>query len=145
VHDHAAAEDEFPKITRIAVRGLTEASAGNALGIGMAEFCRSRALRAMDVQATRLNVLTSGHVTAAMLPLDYETDREMIEAALSSLGPVEPADARVVHVPDTLHLAEMTCSIAYLDEARRRDDLEVLGPPAPLALDAQGNLPDAGC
>ena len=34
-NDHAAVEDEYPKVLRIAVRGLTEATRGNALGIGI--------------------------------------------------------------------------------------------------------------
>ena len=106
------------------------------------EFCRSRIIRQADWEATRLNVLTSGHVSAAMRPLDYETDREMLEAALTSLGSSEPREARVLWIADTLHLAELECSAAYLEEARRRDDLEVLGDPRPLPLDGEGNLPD---
>jgi hypothetical protein len=40
-----------------------------------------------------------------------------------------------------LHLSEVECSVAYLDEARRRDDLEILTPPRDLPFDAEGNLP----
>jgi hypothetical protein len=141
-NDHAAVENEYPKVRRIAVRGLTEATRGNALGIGMAEFCRSRALRQADFAATRLNVLTSGHIAAAMPPLDYETDREILDAALGTIGLTAPPDAKMLWIPDTLRLAEVECSAAYLDEARERDDLEVLAPPRDLPLDAAGNLPD---
>ena len=38
--------DECPKVKRIIVRGLTEATHGNATGIGMAEFCRTPGRRA---------------------------------------------------------------------------------------------------
>ena len=44
-NDHVAAENEWPKVKRIVVRGLTEATHGNATGIGMAEFCRTRVRR----------------------------------------------------------------------------------------------------
>ena len=101
-NDHEAVEDEYPKVQRIAVRGLTEATHGNAVGIGMAEFCRSRVLREADLAATRLNVLTSGHVSAAMPPLDYETDREMLDAALGTIGLTEPPDAKLLWIADTL-------------------------------------------
>ncbi len=57
-NDHKAVEDEFPKVKRIAVRTLTPQSHGNAIGIGMVEFCRSQLLAQIDVAATRLNVLT---------------------------------------------------------------------------------------
>jgi hypothetical protein len=130
------------RVRTIAVRGLTAATHGNALGIGLAELCRSRVLREMDVQATRLNALTAGDVPAAMTPIDVETDAEMIATGLGLGGLRQPADARVCWISDTLHLEEVMCSVAMLDEARRRDDLEVVSEPAPLPLDAAGNLPD---
>lgn len=139
-NDHAAVEGETPRIRRIAVRGLSPASAGNALGIGMAEFCRSRVLRETDWSATRANVLTSGHVAAAMPPLDYETDREMLEAALSVIGLTEPPNARVLWIRDTLHLEEIECSAAYLEEAKRREGVEILTGVRALEWDGEGNL-----
>ena len=61
-----------------------------------------------------------------MAPLDYETDREMLAAALGTIGLVEPADAKLLWIADTLHLDELECSAAYLAEAREREDLEIL-------------------
>lgn len=139
--DHKAVESEFPKVKLIVVRGLTEATHGNAVGLGCAEFCKSRVVREMDLHATRLNAITAGHVSAAMLPLDYETDREILNLALGTIGLVEPANARLLWITNTLELAELECSAAYLAEARRRDDLEVLTPLRDLPLDAAGNLP----
>jgi len=140
--DHKAVEGEFPKVKRIAVRGLTKESHGNAVGIGLAEFCKSQLLRETDFQAVRLNALISGHISAGMIPLDYQTDREMLEAALGTIGLAEPPDARLLWIADTLHLGEMECSTAYLEEARQRDDLEILTEARDLPFDASGNLPD---
>ena len=47
------AENEWPKIKRIIVRGLTEATHGNATGIGMAEFCRTRVRREDERRRSR--------------------------------------------------------------------------------------------
>lgn len=139
--DHKAADGEFPKIRTIAIRGLTPETHGNAVGLGIAEFCKSQLLRETDFLATRLNALTAGHVSAAMLPLDYETDREMLEAALAGAGRVDPAAARILWIANTLELTEVECSAVYLPEARTRGDLEILTPLRDLPLDAQGNLP----
>ena len=79
-----------------------------------------------------------------MLPLDYETDREMLDAALSTIGLVEPPDAKLLWIKNTLALEELECSAAYLDEARERQDLEILTPPRELPFDAAGNLPATG-
>jgi hypothetical protein len=140
-NDHRAVEDEFPKVKRIAVRGLTPQSHGNAVGIGMAEFCRTELLAQIDPAATRLNALTSGHISAAMLPLDYATDRQMLTAAFSTIGLAPPPQAKFLWIPDTLHLSEIECSVAYLPEAKQRPDLEILTEPGNLPFDAAGNLP----
>jgi hypothetical protein len=139
-NDHQAVAGETPKVRRICVRGLTPETHGNALGLGMAEFCRTQLLRGMDRQATRLNALTSGHIAAGMAPLDYETDREMLAAALGTIGLVQPRDARLLWIADTLDLAELECSLAYLEEARGRSDLEIVSPPWEMEFDAEGNL-----
>jgi hypothetical protein len=140
-NDHRAVEDEFPKVKRIAVRSLTPKSRGNAIGLGIAEFCRSQILAEIDVPATRLNGLTSGHLSAVMIPMDYPTDREMLAAALATIGLAEPPAARLLWIPDTLHLSEVDCSVAYLREASQRADLEILGEPRELPFDNHGDLP----
>ena len=143
-HVHEAAPDETPKVKRILVRGLTEATHGNATGLGLAEFCTTRALRQVDLQSTRVNCLTAGHVAAAMMPLDFETDREAMEVALSTLGLVAPEDTKIVWIRNTLDLGEVECSAPYWDAARERSDLEILGDPRPMPFDETGNLSAAG-
>ena len=139
--EHAARDDEYPKIKYIVVRGLTAVTGGNATGIGLVEFCRSRIVREMDVRMTRINCLTGSHATAAMIPLDYETDREILDVSLSVIGLRAPADARLMWIQNTLKVAELECSEAYWSEARERADLEVLTSPRALPLDAEGQLP----
>jgi hypothetical protein len=141
-NDHVAAENEWPKIKRIIVRDLTEATHGNATGIGMSEFCRTRCVEKMDVKITRINCLTGGHPTAAMMPLDYPTDRECLDAALPTIGLTEPPEARLMWVHNTLEVAEVECSVAYLKEARERNDLEIIRDVRHLPLDDKWNLPD---
>ena len=140
-NDHQAVAGETPKVKRICLRSLTPESHGNAIGLGMAEFCRTQLLRDMDPRITRVNSLTSGHVAAGMTPLDYETDREMLQAALGTVGLVEPRHARLLWIADTLDLAEVECSAAYLEAARGRSDLEIISEPREMEFDAAGNLP----
>jgi hypothetical protein len=143
-NDHAAAPDEVPKVRRIVVRGMSAATHGNAIGIGMTEFCKTSLIEQMDRQATWLNGLVAGHVSAAMQPLHFPTDRELLDAALSTLGLVEPPNARVMWIKNTLDLGELACSTAYLKEADGRRDLEIVTPPADFPLDPAGNLPASG-
>ena len=139
-NDHQAVAGETPRVKRICLRSLTPESHGNAVGLGMAEFCRTQLLRDMDPRTTRVNSLTSGHIAAGMTPLDYATDREMVQAALGTIGLVKPPHARLLWIADTLDLGELECSAAYLEAARGRSDLEILGEPREMEFDAAGNL-----
>ena len=139
-NDHRAVAGEAPQVKRICLRSLTPESHGNAIGLGMAEFCRTQLLRDMDPRSTRVNALTSGHIAAGMTPLDYETDREMLEAALGTVGLVEPRRARLLWIADTLDLVEVECSAACLEAARGRDDLEIISEPREMPFDETGSL-----
>ena len=141
-NDHAAVEGEWPKVKRLIVRGLTEATHGNATGIGMAEFCRTRLVEEMDKKITRINCLTGGHPVAAMIPLDYPTDREILDVAFPTIGLTEPPEAKLMWIHNTLEVSEVECSAAYYHEARERADLTILREPRPMPFDASGNLPD---
>ncbi len=130
------------RVRFIAARNLSEDTHGNAIGVGIAEFCRSRLLRGMDVEATRLNAFTAGDIAPAMASLDFETDVEIVDTALSMIGLRAPHEARVIWMRSTLAVDVVACSEALRDEAELRDDIEVLTSPAPLPFDGEGNLPD---
>ena len=139
---HEAAEDEYPKVRMIALRGLSADSDGNAEGMGLAEFCLTRMLGRVDMQITRINALTSGHYEGAMLPIGFETDQEMLQAMLRQVGLTEPPDAKLLWIRNTMALTEVECSAVYLEEARQRDDIELLTDPRPLPFGADGYLSD---
>jgi hypothetical protein len=140
--DHRPRDDEWPKIKKIWVRSLTEETHGNAAGIGMAEFCSQRILDQIDLKITKINCLTGGHSSGAMLPVYYDTEREVLDGALASIGLVEPPDARILWIRDTLHVAEVECSAPYWDDAHGKTGLEVLTDPRELEFDDAGNLVD---
>lgn len=139
-NDHAATDKDRARCRRIFVRGLTQETHGNATGIGLAEFTNQRTLDQVDRKVTAINCITGLHPTGAMLPIAFETDREVVAAALSTVGLIEPENARVIHIADTLHLAECLVSEAYLPRLRERSDLQALEAPQPMAFDASGNL-----
>ena len=139
-YDHCAAAKEFPKVTRILVRGLTPETHGNAAGIGMAEYCHQRLVDAMDVNATVINCMTGNAPSGAAVPVHFATDRECLEQALTTVGFVEPARARVLRIRDTLHLGELLVSEAYAREVEARADLSVLEKPADMSFDERNDL-----
>lgn len=141
-NDHAATDRDTVRCKRIFVRGLTEETHGNATGIGIAEFTNQRTADAIDRKITAINCITGLHPTAAMIPIAFETDREVIANALHTCGLVEPPQSKVIQIPNTLHLAEVLVSEAYLPQIAERSDLQQISEPADMALDQHGNLHD---
>jgi hypothetical protein len=133
-----------PQIFWIVVLGLTEESGGNATGVGSANFTTRRLAEQIDWHKTSINVLTSGAVTAGMLPLVADTDRQAVENALTCIGLTEPEQARVIRIKNTLLLEEIECSEAFLPEIRKSPNLEILGEARPLGFDAAGRIVPLG-
>lgn len=135
-------EPEFRgvRIQLIAALGLTEASHGNALGVGLADLITERLLAAADMQAIKTNVLHTGWLNRAKLPLAFPNDREVLRAALIALGRPGPRQVRVVRIRDTLHLGRLLVSEALLPAARRNPRLRLLSRPKEMAFDRAGNL-----
>jgi hypothetical protein len=138
--DHSATDKDDVAVKRIFVRGLTYETHGNACGLGLAEFTNSRTVRSVDQNITAINSLTGGHPSAAMIPVHYDSDREVLDAALPTTGLADAADARVIHISNTLHVGEVLVSEVYLAEIESRDDLEIVDGPCEMQFNADGNL-----
>lgn len=141
-HDKFAGPDELPKIREIYVRSLTEKSAGNACGIGIAEYCHTNLARKINHEITRINCVTSGHATAGAVPIGFDSDRDVLGAVRSQSGPTPSDQLRWMRIRDTLTLSEVDCSEAYWTEANQRDDLKILSDPQPINFDPIGNFID---
>ena len=139
-NDRTAAPDEFPKIRQIYVRSLTDKTAGNACGIGVAEYCHRRVVDAMNAEITRINCVTSAHPSAGAIPLTYDSDREVLEAAISQVSRDRVEDVKWIWIRDTLNVDEVACSKGFYDDAGQRDDLQILQEPAALQFDQAGDL-----
>jgi hypothetical protein len=124
----------------IFIRGLTEKTHGNAAGIGLADFTVTRVIDAMDYRATRINCLTAGYPEGAILPVHFDTDREVLDAALAIAGTRQINEARVMRIRNTLGLEEMEISEACLAE-KRSTEFAPMTPAHEMSFDAAGNLP----
>ncbi len=127
-------------VKRLFVRDLTENSNGNATGLGLADLTTQRLVDKINYQATYMNCITGISVEKAAVPMHFPTDEEAIRIALGSIGLTPPEKSRIVRIKNTLHVDEVEASEAYLEEMKKRKDLEVLEGPKPMSFDSQGNL-----
>lgn len=133
-------EPEKPKIIRIVVLGLTEAAHGNATGIGLADFTTQYVIDKMDTQAMATNAITAMSPEKARIPIGLATDQAAVEAALQTIGAIEAADARVIHIKNTLEIGTMHISSALKKEMTERTDLMLLEDIGSLSFDTNGKL-----
>ncbi len=131
----------MPVVRLIYVRGLSAHTHGNATGIGLADFTSTRLVKEMNYRATVINCLTAGYPEAAFLPVHFETDREVIDAALAIIGSRSPEQGRVMHIRDTLHLDELEVSEPCLKDLTPQSEYTVLGAARQMHFDHAGNLP----
>jgi hypothetical protein len=128
-------EPELPDVKRIFVRRLTETTHGNAMGMGSADFAHADLLAELNSDNTLINAITASTIRGVRLPPVVETDRAGLIASLSTIGVVDPDEARVLRAADTMHLGTLYASQALVEEARQRDDLRVLREPEPIEFD----------
>lgn len=139
-NDHKATDRDSVSCKRIFIRGLTRETHGNACGLGMAEVTNQRTVDQVNRSATRINALTGGHPPAAAIPIAFDTDREAVAAALSTVGLVEGKDSKVIHITNTMLVSEVVVSEAYLPEIEGRKDLKIQEGPADMRFDPEENL-----
>lgn len=135
-----AKRDHEPKTLKIVVRDLTEETHGNATGIGMADVTTRRLVDQINFQYTYANVITSTELAGAKVPLTVDNDRQALVVALVTVNGVEPTEAKVVHIKNTLELSEIWISEALLPEAQAQENIEILSEPVPFAFDKEDNL-----
>jgi len=141
-NDHVGTDQDLAKCRRIFVRSLTKETHGNATGIGMAEFTTQRCVDQIDHEITRINCITGNHPEAAMIPITLANDALAVDAALQTIGMIEPEDARVIQISDTLHLTRVRVSEAYFDAVRNSPHLSLDGEPFDFPIDANGWMRD---
>ena len=124
-----------PSVGRMVFLGLTEETGGNANGLGMADVVTERLAGSMDRPATYMNALTSTTPAPVKTPMVMPTDEMAIAAALTMCAGVEPREARLVRIENTLKLGRIRVSEALLYEIENDERLEVLEEPQPLRFD----------
>ena len=137
-------DPESPDAKYLIVSDVSEASHGNAIGVGLADFTTQRLFGKIDYDAMNANVLTSTFPERAKVPMILASDREALEAAIRCNWGVEPADTRFVRIPNTLHLRYVYLSENLLEEALANGNVEVVEEAAEMEFDEDGYFTSFG-
>ncbi|WP_236561169.1 lactate racemase domain-containing protein [Pontibacillus sp. HMF3514] len=131
-------EPESPSVKYLIASDLSEASHGNALGIGLADLTTKRLFDKIHFQAMNENVITSTFLDRAKIPIVLDSDREALQAALRATWGVNDEEARIVRIPNTLHIGELYVSEVIFNEVKDQEHIEVLEEPVDMKFDEAG-------
>ena len=131
-------EPKNPSIKYIIASNLSEASQGNALGIGLAHLTTRRLFEKIDIKSMNENVITSTFLDRAKIPIVLESDREALTVALRATWGVDPKNARIVRIPNTLHIEELYVSEVIYHELKNQDHIEVVEGLSEVEFDENG-------
>jgi hypothetical protein len=128
---------ERPVVTRLVVLDASEETHGNIVGIGFADLTTERLVAKLDPEPFRVNILTSCCLERGRIPITLPTDRDVFDAALQTCWRIQPSEARMVVIPNSLELGTLWVSPALEDEVKAHPHLkrETEYQPIPFLID----------
>jgi hypothetical protein len=137
-----SAEFDRPRIRNIAVLDVSEASHGNAVGLGLADFVPFRLLEHIDLRSVYINAMTSGlgGPQRAQIPMAFPTDRIAIAAAVQTCGRADVDAVTLVRMRNTLDLEHLLVSESLRAAVDADPNLEITDDAVPMAFDEEGRL-----
>jgi hypothetical protein len=127
---------------KVVVRDLTELTHGSFVGSGVADIITRRVLEKADFRGGYMNAITATIFTGVKLPLIMETDRDAIGLGLMTCNEVEPEQAKVVRIANTLNLSTIWVSESVMQDPENQAKLEPVTPIQPMAFNTQEALLD---
>ena len=124
-----------PRINTIAALGLSNATQGNAIGVGLADFITRRLRDSIDEQKTFTNVFTTGDMRRMAIPCTLRDDREVVERMTERYG-----ENGWIFIPNTLHLETLYASTDLATTLEGNPRCKVDHKPIPLTFNAKGRL-----
>lgn len=132
--------DTAPKIDRIFLRGLSNKSYGNGVGVGMADVIHDRLLKVIDWTPTQINSLTASTPAAIRTPAHFPTDAMCLEKFWPTVGKFEKKDVTFAWIANSMELANLRLSENLRAEIEKNPMLEIQGEPEAFDFDESGDL-----
>lgn len=129
---------ETPFVHKIVVLGLTSATDGNGMGVGLADFAPRHLVESLDLMSIYMNAVTATIVEKAHIPIVLPDERAVLQALVATCWTEGPP--RICQIRSTLHLDEMAVTEPLAEELRDKGLLLSEGDPVPMTFDAEGRL-----
>jgi hypothetical protein len=108
----------------------------------MADVTTDRLVNRIDWNPTLVNALTANNPGSIRIPIHFPTDRECLERIWPTAGRFDPMELEIGWLHNTLELHLMALSETLRAQIEANPTLEVIGGPAEIRFDQEGNLED---
>lgn len=129
-----------PFIHKIAVLGLTDATGGNGIGAGLADFIPRAMANALDLKAMYMNAVTATIIEKARIPIVLPDEVTVMRAMVATCW--VPAEPRLCHIRSSAHLDEVAVTANLIPELEAQGLILDRDAPAPMRFDGSGRLID---
>lgn len=130
------------KVQRTCFLNLSEASHGNALGVGLADVITKRFYESIDIEKMYPNCITSTVLASARIPCVVASDKEALQLCLRTCNKININQAKIIRIANSLHIGNIMLSEAYYQDVinNKWPGLKALSEPEDLKFDLDGKL-----
>ena len=126
---------EKPAVSKLVLMDLTDKTKGNATGFSAADVITKKLFDKIDFATTYANVVASSKLDGGKIPIPMATGDKAIRLAAKTLNGIDPLNARIVRIKNTLKLGEIFVSESMLEEVNNSPILEKISEAAEMSFD----------
>ena len=115
---------EKPAVSKLVLMDLTDKTKGNATGFSAADVITKKLFDKIDFATTYANVVASSKLDGGKIPIPMATGDKAMRLAAKTLNGIDPLNARIVRIKNTLKLGEIFVSESMLEEVNNSPILE---------------------
>ncbi|MFJ8235292.1 lactate racemase domain-containing protein [Ureibacillus sp. NPDC094379] len=115
-----------PNIRYIIVDDLSEASHGNALGVGLADFTTEKLYKKIDLQKMNENTITTTFLKRAFIPMVLKDVHEAMKVSTNLLQVSDLNSLKIIKIKNTLNLEDLWVSPKVIEEMSGKASFEVI-------------------
>lgn len=127
-------------LKKLFVRGITPEAHHNGCGLSACDVTTRKVLNDVDWDVTWTNGLTTGIMTAGQIPVYANNDKAAIQMCLKTLWGMDPKDAKVVHIKNTLAMSTIQVSKALYETIKDMDGISFVSDAGTISFDENGDL-----
>lgn len=115
----------IPRYQRLVLLGVTPASHGNGIGIGLFDVVTKKAVSALDLESMYANAIACRCIGDASIPCTAEDEETAVRVALKCCRGIDRDHPKIIKIKDTLHLETIEVSEALLDEVKANPKMQI--------------------